>query len=174
MTFLAHDFFQDQPQVGVSATNRHQRRPIYVLRAVLHDWDQDHAAKILNALRRCMLSQHHSAHCLIIDHIVRLVNLDDSSDTKGDNRAQYHRREDAEVSISPKSLPLTTHADLESTTLIDLQMMHLFGSFERTWSQWQALLDLAQWELVRVFRTRSAKDVLEVRPIRGPSAERNK
>lgn len=52
-----HDFFEPQPIPGAR---------VYFVRVVLHDWDDDHAIKILKNLRRVAALE---SRLVIVDHI---------------------------------------------------------------------------------------------------------
>jgi SAM-dependent methyltransferase len=56
-TTVAGDFFEAVPSGG----------DIYLLRLVLHDWDDDHAARILKTVRRAMSP---GSRLLVIDHLL--------------------------------------------------------------------------------------------------------
>jgi hypothetical protein len=56
-TTVAGDFFESVPAGG----------DIYLLRLVLHDWDDEHAARILNTLRRAMSP---GSRLVVIDHLL--------------------------------------------------------------------------------------------------------
>jgi hypothetical protein len=67
-TVVAGDFFKSVPAGG----------DVYLLRLVLHDWDDDHAAEILRTVRRAMSP---GSHLIVIDHL-----LPARADTSPDSR----------------------------------------------------------------------------------------
>ena len=58
MTFMAHDFFTEQPVKGAN---------IYLLRQILHDWSDKYAARILGALVPALTK---NSTILIMEHIL--------------------------------------------------------------------------------------------------------
>ena len=58
VTFMAHDFFLEQPVKGAD---------VYLLRWILHDWSDTYAIKIIRALIPAL---EHTSRVVICDHIV--------------------------------------------------------------------------------------------------------
>ncbi|KAM7194538.1 hypothetical protein V8F20_007894 [Naviculisporaceae sp. PSN 640] len=99
---VAHDFFQPQPVKGAK---------YYYLRAILHNWSDDNAVKILSAITPALSA----GSQVLIDEVVL---------------------PDAGAHVWPAGL--------------DLQMLALFGTGERTAKQWDSLLDRAGLRAVKV------------------------
>jgi orsellinic acid C2-O-methyltransferase len=68
-SMVAGDFFESVPSGGDT----------YLLRFVLHDWDDEHAARILGSVRRAMSP---GSHLIVIDHL-----LPARADASPDSRA---------------------------------------------------------------------------------------
>jgi len=74
-----HDFFEPQPIQGAR---------VYFVRVVLHDWDDDHATKILKNLRHVAELE---SRLVIVDHITSFASAAES----------HHARK---ISIDPPML----------------------------------------------------------------------
>jgi hypothetical protein len=105
--FEAHagDIFETVPATG----------DMYLLRQIMHDWDDNRCAALLAACRRAMP-----------DHAV-LVIID--------------------LLVQDK---VTSDQDAQMTGLMDLYMMSIFGSCERTRAQLESLLAVAGFRVSRV------------------------
>jgi len=112
---VAGDFFESVP-VGADA---------YLLKYVIHDWDDERSVAILKNCRRAMSA---NAKLLLIETVV-----------------------------PPPGEP-------HFAKLQDLEMMVLSGSRERTVDEYSRLLDLADFELVRVVPTTEPGSVIEAIP----------
>jgi O-methyltransferase domain/Dimerisation domain len=108
------DFFQDVPAGG----------DLYLLKAIVHDWDDTSAKRILQTVRAAAKS---SSTLLIVEMVMPDV-------------------------VTPEATPVT---------LMDLNMLVLFGGRERTEGEFRALLGSAGWTLDRVAPTRGMGWLLE-------------
>ena len=58
MIFIAHDFFQPQPVKDAT---------VFLLKAIIHDWSDEYASKILNQLREAATT---STKLIVMDRII--------------------------------------------------------------------------------------------------------
>ncbi|KAG6877727.1 hypothetical protein C0992_009407 [Termitomyces sp. T32_za158] len=119
-----HDFFQPQP---VKAAD------IYFLRMILHDWADENCIKILRNLRAAAAP--HSKLFIVESVLLYACKDTDSGGAKQSGQAP-----------PPPLLPNYGHANAFAYT-VDIQMMVLMNSKERTFQQFRRLLASAGWEL---------------------------
>ena len=114
IAFHAHDFFNPQPVVA----------DVYFMKAVLHDWPDKYAIKVLRALLPAL---RHGARVILCENC-----LPPKYNEKGD-----------------KVMPLPVERMMTS---LDLQMLVALNSKERTVHEWKNLLMQAdkRFELVNV------------------------
>ena len=108
------DFFDDVLPEG----------DLYLLKAIVHDWDDTSARTILQNVRAVAKP---SSTLLLVELLL--------PDT-----------------VTPEATPVT---------LMDLNMLVLFGGRERTQAQYKSLLDSAGWSLDRVIPTRGMGTLFE-------------
>ncbi|GAA5886347.1 hypothetical protein JCM5296_001876 [Sporobolomyces johnsonii] len=153
-----HNFLEPNPISGDDV--------VYMLRWIIHDWPAKECVEILKNLRSVMSPK---SKILIMDSVITppvpsRVPVEDfiAALSKIDNGAPY----------SPLVLP----APLPRTELmVDANMMTFLDSQERTTEQLQGILDAADLELVKLYRTRGSMHVSEVmiKGSSGASAETN-
>ena len=114
LTTIGGDFFHEVPAGG----------DLYLLKAIVHDWDDAAARTILQRVRAAAKP---SSTLLLVELL----------------------------------LPDTITAEAAPVTLMDLNMLVLFGGRERTEAEFRALLGSAGWTLDRVVPTRGMGSLLE-------------
>ncbi|CCL98637.1 uncharacterized protein FIBRA_00639 [Fibroporia radiculosa] len=131
--FMPHDFLTEQPVKGAN---------VYLMRYVLHDWPDEQCITILSKLRDAM-GPH--SRILIVDQIMRT--------TLG---SPHLKR-------APAPLPANYgHAQLFSH-MVDLAMLSVFNSKERTPEEFSALAQKAGLKVVKIWECRSIMGVTEMR-----------
>ncbi|OCH93672.1 O-methyltransferase [Obba rivulosa] len=130
--FQGHDFFEPQPIKDAS---------VFILRAIVHDWSDTYAIKIIRQLREAATSE---TKLVVVDTIVRYTcsSGKEFEDIPGAN-------------ISDAPAPLLANYGIGGTSVyqIDLQMMVLVNSLERTLRQFVDVLHAGGWKLEHVSRT---------------------
>jgi hypothetical protein len=106
------DFFESVPEGGDA----------YVLKYIIHDWDDDKSVRLLQNCRKAMAED---GRVLVIDHVVA-----------AGNRFDWGK-------------------------LIDINMMVVMGSKERTKDEFRQLFARAGLRLKRVVKTASSLSILE-------------
>lgn len=94
----------------------------YVIKNVLHNWDDEQASVILSNVQRVLRP---GGRLLLIEHVIHPGNA-----------PQYG-------------------------TLLDLMMLALFGSRERTVAEWEALLNASGFHVAQILPTRAELSVIE-------------
>ncbi|GAA5914154.1 hypothetical protein JCM5296_002640 [Sporobolomyces johnsonii] len=153
-----HNFLEPNPISGDGV--------VYMLRWIMHDWPAEECVEILKNIRSVMSPK---SKILIMDSVITppvpsAVPIEDfiAALSKIDNGAPY----------SPLVLP----APLPRPELmLDAAMMTFLDSQERTNEQLQGILDGADLELVKLYRTRGSMHVSEImiKGSSGASAETN-
>ncbi|EMD39226.1 hypothetical protein CERSUDRAFT_152302 [Gelatoporia subvermispora B] len=137
----AHDFFDEQPVTNAS---------VFMLRAIVHDWPDHYARKILEKLRPVATS---NTKLILIEHIVRYACR---------SEGQFSDIPGAEEPEAPEPLLPNFGTAGGREYMVDLQMMHLLNAQERTIPQFVELLGSAGWKLERVIRSPSDRFALLV------------
>ncbi|KDQ09293.1 hypothetical protein BOTBODRAFT_164961 [Botryobasidium botryosum FD-172 SS1] len=124
-----HDFFEAQPVVGAD---------VYHLRAILHDWADPLAIKILRNIRHAATS---TSKLVIRDQLIAYACDAPPSAIPG-------------AQIDPAPTPLLPNWGLASSTnyIFDIHMLTCCNGKERTLDDWISLFDQSGWKLVRVYR----------------------
>lgn len=126
-----HDFFEPQPIPGAR---------VYFVRVVLHDWDDDHAIKILKNLRRVAALE---SRLVIVDHITPFAS-----------RIESHPPPRISINppISDHPTPLLPNLGKASanTYFMDIAMQLLLNGKERTLPQHIHVVERAGWCVVEV------------------------
>ncbi|KAL1689190.1 S-adenosyl-L-methionine-dependent methyltransferase [Schizophyllum commune] len=122
--FMEHDFFNEQPVKGAD---------IYHMRYILHDWDDDRAVRILQALRPALLANPRS-RLLICDQVMNTTHGCDLVDS------------------APKPLPANYGYATRLSHMLDLNMMTMFNGRERTAEELAVLSKRAGLVVERIFR----------------------
>ncbi|GAA5923342.1 hypothetical protein JCM1841_006490 [Sporobolomyces salmonicolor] len=144
----AHNFLEPNPISGDNV--------VYMLRWIIHDWPAKECVEILKNLRSVMSPK---SKILIMDSVIMppvpsTVPVDDflSALAKFDNDAPYSPL------VLPAPLPINGRTEL----MVDANMMTFLDSQERTTEQLQAILDAADLELIKLYRTRGSLHISEV------------
>lgn len=121
ISFQAHDFFTPQPVAA----------DVYFFKAILHDWPDEYAARILANLVPAMRP---GTRVVLCEGVFPASRGGGGGGDKG-----------------WQSLPLPSQRALSS---MDLQMLVLFNSKQRTVDDWRQLVSTAdaRFELVNVYR----------------------
>ncbi|EIW79552.1 hypothetical protein CONPUDRAFT_166305 [Coniophora puteana RWD-64-598 SS2] len=149
-----HDFFKPQPV---------QAPAVFVLRVVLHDWEDNDAAKILRRLRS---AAGRDTKLIIAENVLPLACADDLTVNHPDQEG-YNAGENTEWTLqrvlesiegAPRSLappPLLPNLGRASvnTYWMDLTMYNMFRSKERTLRELCELALSAGWRAVRLVRS---------------------
>ncbi|KAI5900447.1 S-adenosyl-L-methionine-dependent methyltransferase [Schizophyllum commune H4-8] len=122
--FMEHDFFNEQPVKGAD---------IYHMRYILHDWDDERAVRILQALRPALLANPRS-RLLICDQVMNTTYGCDLVDS------------------APKPLPANYGYATRFSHMLDLNMMTMFNGRERTAEELAVLAKRAGLVVERIFR----------------------
>ncbi|CCL98636.1 uncharacterized protein FIBRA_00638 [Fibroporia radiculosa] len=131
--FMPHDFLTEQPIKGAD---------VYLMRYVLHNWRDEQCIMILSKLRDAMGPQ---SRILDVDQIMRT--------TVGSTHLQR----------APEPLPANYgHAQLLSHA-VDIAMLSLFNSKERTPEEFISLAQQAGLRVVKVWECRTIVGVTEMR-----------
>ncbi|KZV65080.1 S-adenosyl-L-methionine-dependent methyltransferase [Peniophora sp. CONT] len=136
----AHDFFTPQPQKNAR---------VFILGAVLHDWSDDYALKILKPLREAATPE---TELVVVDSLLQYL-ADDSNvaDIPGSEREK-------------PPAPLLPALDTMSYAG-DIMMLSMFNGTERTISQFRDLLAKAGWRVTRVHHGAGLTQVLGVQKV---------
>ncbi|GAA5968318.1 hypothetical protein JCM21900_001168 [Sporobolomyces salmonicolor] len=157
----AHNFLEPSPLSGDNA--------VYMLRWIIHDWPAKECVESLKNLGSVMSPK---SKILIMDSVITppvpsAVPVDDflSALAEVDNDAPYSPL------VLPAPLPINGRTEL----MVDANMMTFLDSQERTTEQLLAILDAADLELVKLYRTRGSLHISEVmiKGSSGASAETN-
>ncbi|OCH84738.1 O-methyltransferase [Obba rivulosa] len=141
VSLQVQDFFEEQPVTNAS---------VFLLRAVVHDWPEHYAKKILQRLRPAATS---TTKLILIEHIVRY-----SCRSEG----QFKDIPGADEPEAPEPLLPNYGISGGREYVVDLQMMNLLNAQERTIPQFMELLRSAGWKLDRVIRSPSDRFALLV------------
>ena len=125
-TVVAADFFADGAAMP--------RADAYIMKHIIHDWDDGRASHILRAVRAAMQPPLAAKRLLLLE---RVLPADD--DMAGGEAARF-------------------------THVIDMEMLVVAGGCERTEAEFAALLRTAGLRLERVVRTQTQVCVIEARP----------
>jgi len=137
----AHDFFEEQPVNDAS---------VFLLRAVIHDWPDHYAKRILANLRPATIAD---TKLILIEHILRYTCRSE----------EYSKKiPGADEPEAPEPLLPNFGVAGGREYVVDLQMMNLLNAQERTIPQFVDLLGSAGWKLDRVMRTPSDRFALLV------------
>ncbi|GAA5866847.1 hypothetical protein JCM1840_004286 [Sporobolomyces johnsonii] len=143
-----HNFLEPNPISGDDV--------VYMLRWIIHDWPAEECVEILKNIRSVMSPK---SKILIMDSVITppvpsTVPVEDfiAALSKVDNGAPY----------SPLVLPAPLPVNGRTELMVDANMMTLLDSQERTNEQFQAIVDGADLELVKLYRTRGSMHVSEV------------
>ncbi|KAF8811230.1 hypothetical protein BYT27DRAFT_7252947 [Phlegmacium glaucopus] len=131
-----HDFFTPQPV---------QNAAVFLLRAVLHDWPDDFARRILLQLREAATND---TKLLVADFILPLACPDDTSASGG-----LEGVEGAESILAPAPLLSNLGRASANGYWMDLTMQVMFNSQERTLREIVVLAASSGWKVVRVTKT---------------------
>lgn len=99
---------------------------IYILKHIIHDWDDEHAVSIL---RNCHAAMEDDSTLLLIEEVIPLGN------------------------------------DRHHGKIVDMEMLTLCGSQERTEDEYRQLLGEARFTLQSIIPTATAVDIIEATPV---------
>ncbi|GBE84214.1 O-methyltransferase-domain-containing protein [Sparassis latifolia] len=119
--FMAHDFFTENPVKGAD---------VYLLRHILHDWEDDRCVDILSAIRPALSA---NSRVLIVDSVMNT--------TLGC----------PELPSAPFPLPANYGTSIRLAHQLDLIMMSLFNGAERVPSDFRSLAQRAGLEVTRIW-----------------------
>ncbi|EGN94261.1 hypothetical protein SERLA73DRAFT_15737, partial [Serpula lacrymans var. lacrymans S7.3] len=132
VVFQEHDFFAPQPIKDAD---------VFLLRAVLHDWPDRYAKRILRRLRE---AAELGTRLIIADHVLPLAFWDLPS--------VLANVEGAERTLAPAPLLPNLGKASANAYWMDLTMQAIFNGKERTLREMCALALSAGWRVVRVTR----------------------
>lgn len=136
VTFQVHDFFTPQPVRNAA---------VFLLRAVLHDWPDGFARRILLQLREAATAD---TKLLMADFVLPLACSDDTSTDGG-----LEGVEGAESILAPAPLLANLGRASANSYWMDLTMQVMFNSQERTLREIVALASSSGWKVIRVTKT---------------------
>ncbi|VDB96625.1 unnamed protein product [Peniophora sp. CBMAI 1063] len=140
VTLQAHDFFAPQPQKSAR---------VFILGAVLHDWSDEYALKILKPLRDAAKPD---TELVIVDSLLQyLADDDNNAAIPGSAREK-------------PPAPLLPALDTMSYAA-DIMMLSMFNGTERTVAQFRDLLAKAGWRVTRVHHGAGLTQVLGVQKV---------
>ncbi|KAF8626778.1 hypothetical protein AX15_004696 [Amanita polypyramis BW_CC] len=141
--FEVHDFFKSQPQTNAS---------VFLLKHILHDWSDEYSLKILKQLREAATPQ---TRIICVESILPYAchGLNVYGDIPG-----------AAPKEAPAPLLANWGAVNEMIYNLDMVMLLLFNSTERTIHQFDSLFKRAGWQ-IKVINRAKGKDTLFVSAI---------
>ncbi|KAG5651603.1 hypothetical protein H0H81_008095 [Sphagnurus paluster] len=137
--WTAHDFFTAQPVKNAS---------VFILKQILHNWDDARCVEILKALRAAAMPD---TKLIILDTIVACTCHDSTLDNGHDKGA---------IEAPVPLLANFGAANIISYT-IDLAVMCLLNSGQRTLAQTNKLLKDAGWKIIDVKRRQPPSNFIE-------------
>ncbi|KAL8996752.1 MAG: hypothetical protein Q9169_003823 [Polycauliona sp. 2 TL-2023] len=136
VTFMAHDFFEENPVEGAA---------VYWLRGILHDWSDTYCTRILLALKPCLLP---TSKILICDPVMNTTFGGDDPDLA--------------LSSAPAPLPANYGYHTRYAHNRDLALMATINGMERTPRHFRELVEGAGLKVKRFWDVRSCVGVVEV------------
>ncbi|KAH8924843.1 S-adenosyl-L-methionine-dependent methyltransferase [Atractiella rhizophila] len=153
--FMAHDFFTPQPVTG---ENHH-----YFMRWIIHDWSDEFAIKILKGISDVM---HPKSKIFLCEGIIQPAHLTAGAGAKSEKTAKDQLMA---IDNSKAYQPIQTLNALPTTTLatrglleVDMIMMALVNSTERTEGEFRNILKKSGLKLDKVHPTRGIHWILEI------------
>ncbi|KAF7976155.1 hypothetical protein HWV62_7471 [Athelia sp. TMB] len=143
MRFDAHDFFTRQPITDPA---------VFLLRAILHDWPDAEAARILCRLRDAAGPQ---TKLIIADHVLPLACADDFGGANG-TEGEGVEVEGVERMLAPPPLLANLGKASANAYWMDMTMHAMFNAKERTLRELVALARSTGWKVVRVARAQGS------------------
>ncbi|KAI0682055.1 S-adenosyl-L-methionine-dependent methyltransferase [Cerioporus squamosus] len=149
VSYIAHDFFQPQPpHVNIAGVGTVSFPSVYLMRGCTHNWPDRDVERMLRHLRDAAGP---TTKLLIVDVILPLACYDDTADAGEPIPG-------AERTLAPAGSPLLANLGRANASeyLLDISMMAVLNSKERTLRELSALARSAGWKVSRVTRAQGS------------------
>ncbi|KAI0644766.1 S-adenosyl-L-methionine-dependent methyltransferase [Trametes meyenii] len=144
VSFHAQNFLEEHQPFELAGVGAVSQPDVFLARAVLHNWPDKDALKILSILRRAA-GPH--TKLLLVDNLLPYACVDEKADISSESQGAVR-------SLVPEGSPLLPNLGKASANgfILDITMMGLFDAKERTFREFDALTQQAGWKITGVKR----------------------